>query len=241
MVKRIDIAMTPAEAELFPNADAYVVIDALRATTTIATLFARGLRQLRVVTDVASATASRTNSETLLFGEIGGLKPEGFDYGNSPAEAATLDLEGRDAVLMTSNGTKALCTVAELGPTASGALVNLSSVVRWGSSAAQAVVVCSGNHGARQFSLEDFAVAAEIVKALVVGSPGVQLGDAAKLSESLIESGLAIRNSAHAGITAALGFAADVDFAATENRAPSLPIVVEHGLGWAVLENRSSD
>ncbi|MBK6561805.1 hypothetical protein [Candidatus Amarobacter glycogenicus] len=49
MVEQIDIAMTPAEAEAKEPGATYIVVDAVRATTTIAALFHRGLRRLRVV------------------------------------------------------------------------------------------------------------------------------------------------------------------------------------------------
>src|SRR5215211_4551900 len=128
MVARVDIAMTPAEADLMPRADAYVVIDTLRATTVMAVLLHRGLRRLRAVGDIRDALAP-AQAGALLFGEEHGMRPEGFDYGNSPAQASTLDLTGRDAVHYTTNGTLAICAVATKGPTFAGSLVNLSAVV----------------------------------------------------------------------------------------------------------------
>ncbi len=237
MVSRIDIAMVPGEAALLPRADAYIVIDTLRATTTIATLFARGLRRLRVVTDLEAAFAAKADSGALLFGEVGGLPPEGFDYGNSPVEAETLGVEGREAVLMTSNGTKALCAVASLGPTVAASLVNVSEVIKWATESERVAIVCAGNHGALQFSLEDFAVAAAITRGLVERSGDVTLGDAARLAMAPGEPEQLIRVAEHAEVVRKLGLARDVDFAVTRDRAPSLPAVVEFGDGWAVLEN----
>ncbi len=229
--------MVPSEAEHFEKADAYVVIDALRATTTIATMFARGLRRLRTVTNIEAAFAAKTGPEILVFGEVRGLRPDGFDYGNSPVETGVLDLAGGEAVLMTSNGTKALCLVAGLGPTVAGSLVNLSAVVDWASVAERVLVVCAGNHGARSFSLEDFAVASCIVQELVSRSSSIVLGDAARLALTLETPEGMIHRSEHAEVTRALGFAQDIAFAGTRDREPSLPMVVEHGADWAVLEN----
>lgn len=234
---RIDIAMGPFEARDFGRADAYVVIDALRATTTIATMFARGLARLRTVTTLDAAFAARADPEILLFGEVKGLRPDGFDYGNSPVETGALDLAGREAVLMTSNGTKALCTVAGLGPTVAGSLVNLTSVVDWASEAERAVLVCAGNRGARGFSLEDFAVAACIVQELVGRSSSAVLGDAARLALALESPAGMIHRCEHAEVTRALGFADDIAFASTRDREPSLPMVVDHGTEWAILQN----
>ncbi|MGE3074365.1 MAG: 2-phosphosulfolactate phosphatase [Dehalococcoidia bacterium] len=238
MVSRIDIAMVPAEASVLEPADAYVVIDTLRATTTIAALFAGGIQRLRVVTRLEAAFQAKSKSGALLFGEVGGLPPAGFDFGNSPVEAEGLDVRGRDAILMTSNGTKALCAVAGLGPTATGALVNVSEVAAWAASADSVVLVCAGNHGARAFSLEDFAVAAAIVKRLVAASPAVALGDAGRLALTTDDPARLIRNAEHAGVIRGLGLGRDVEFATDADRATSLPVVLEFGDGWAVLEDR---
>jgi len=229
--------MVPSEAAHFGKADAYVVVDALRATTTIATMFARGLRRLRTVTNIEAAFAAKTGPEILVFGEVRGLRPDGFDYGNSPVETGVLDLAGGEAVLMTSNGTTALCLVASLGPAVAGSLVNLTRVVDWASAAERVVLVCAGNHGARGFSLEDFAVAACIVQELVGRSSSVVLGDAAHLAVTLESPEGMIHRSEHAEVTRALGFTDDITFAGTRDREPSLPTVVDHGTDWAILEN----
>jgi 2-phosphosulfolactate phosphatase len=238
VLERIDIAMTPAEALLLPVAGCYVVIDALRATTTIAALFHDGLKTLRVLADVDAAREYRSQPGTLLFGEEGGLRPEGFDYGNSPAEAAAVDVDGRDAVLVTSNGTVALCAVANRGVTVAGSLANLSAVARFASRHARVMVVCAGNGGARRFSLEDFAVAAAFVRQLSNGAPSVELGDAALLGSRVAAAEELMRASEHAGVTRRLGFAADVEYAVQRDIAPCVPMVDSFGDGWAVLKNR---
>lgn len=238
MLRRIDVALTPAEAQLLPPAACYAVIDALRATTTIAALFHRGLRELRVVSTLEAGRAARASPRTLLFGESGGLRPEGFDYGNSPAEAARLDPGGRDAVLVTSNGTVALCAVAASGVTVAASLVNLSAVAGFASGFDSVVAVCSGNAGARLFSLEDFAVAAELVRALSARQPAAALGDGALAALALADPASLIPRSAHAAVTRALGFEADIAFAMQRDAAPAVPAVAACGEGWAVLRDR---
>ncbi len=237
MNRRLDIAVTPAEALLMPAADCYVVVDALRATTTIAAMFHGGLARLRVVADLDSGLREK-GPGTLLFGEKGGLRPPGFDYGNSPAEAASLDLEGREATLVTSNGTVALCAVAGRGATVAGSLVNLSAVAAFCARMESVMVVCSGNGGARRFSLEDFAVAAALVRQLFATAPDAAPGDAAMLAFRIAAPERLIAVSEHAAVTRDLGFAADIEFATQRDIAPSVPVVVSHGDGWAMLENR---
>jgi 2-phosphosulfolactate phosphatase len=237
MVSRIDIAITPWELDALPAATSYVVIDALRATTSIAVLFHRGLESLRVVASLDEGRAAARQTGALLFGEEGGLRPAGFHYGNSPAEAATLDVSGKSAVLVTTNGTLAVCSVARRRPTFAGSLVNLSAVTGHLRSVQSVTLVCAGNAAGRLFSLEDFAVAAAFVQSLRVDSPTAQLGDAAGLAMGMRDPAELIPRSSHADVTRKLGFEADIAFASRLDAAPSVPAVVEAGAGWAVLRN----
>src|SRR5688572_26821218 len=120
MLKRIDVAVLPAEA-LSITADAYVVVDVLRASTTIAALFGRGLSDLVVVDDIEAARQLAARESRLLFGEVGGLRPDGFDYGNSPVEAQAAAVADRGAVLFTTNGTPALCSLGDRAAVYAGA------------------------------------------------------------------------------------------------------------------------
>lgn len=237
--RHIDIAMIPAEATVLPVADCYVVIDGLRATTTVATLFARGLHTLTVV-DTLDAGRALQRDGVLLFGEQGGLRPEGFDYGNSPVEAANLELAGRSAVLVTSNGTVALCAVARLGITVAGSLANLSAVASFARAHERVVVVCAGNDGARRFSLEDFAMAAALVQRIAEPREQWAFGDGARLALELASPHTLVSTSTHANVTRFLGFQADVEFASQSDTSAAVPLVTSFGDGWAVLENRSA-
>src|SRR5438067_8213769 len=107
---RISVAFVPALARQ-AEGSVCIVIDVLRASSTLVTMFDRGCRVVVVTPDVASARAGIAG-DRLLCGEQGGLPPDGFDYGNSPAEFDRLDLADREAVFCTSNGTVALCAVA---------------------------------------------------------------------------------------------------------------------------------
>lgn len=251
MVRRIDLALLPAEAEAIP-ADCFVVVDVLRATTTIAVLFERGLHDLVAVDDIDAARARAATEGRLLFGEVDGLPPEGFDHGNSPVEAFGLDLEGRRAVLFTTNGTRALCTVARRGAVFTGALVNRTAVVHAVSAFGRVCVVCAGTSHGRRFALEDFAASAALVQALARAHPGVETGDAAGLAmevpgyEEWIAPSLPQRvtgrsarflaGSEHGRALARIGLGADINIAAREDLTAVAPRVVEAGEGWARLE-----
>jgi len=89
------------------------VIDVIRATSTIATLFGSGVNSIIVAGTLDEAySLKKAFPDRLLCGEKGGLKPNGFDHGNSPLEFSTVDLSGRQAILKTTNGTVAFMKAA---------------------------------------------------------------------------------------------------------------------------------
>ena len=130
-----------------------VVIDVLRASTTIATALAHGATAVvprRSIDEARAAVAERPGG--LLGGERGGVKIAGFDLGNSPLEYTADRVAGRAVVITTTNGTAALaaCRAAEV---LVGAVVNRSAVVtaarRLAAARGSAAIhlVCAGTDG----------------------------------------------------------------------------------------------
>jgi 2-phosphosulfolactate phosphatase len=251
VLESIELALLPAEAAAV-DADCYLVVDVLRATTTIATLFGGGLTDLVVCDNIELARERALSDARLLFGEVGGLPPAGFDHGNSPVEARALDVTGRRAVLFTTNGTSALCALAARGTVVAAALSNASAVAGAGARVRRVAVVCAGNAGGARFSLEDFAAGGAIVQRLVRLAPNAELGDAAALAmtatgyDDMLAAGLPqragrsnrlITGSRHARGLVGLGLGADVFFALEEDTSAAVPTVIETGTGWARLED----
>ncbi len=84
-----------------------VVVDVIRAFTNAAFAFARGADRIYPVSGVDEALEfKQQNSEALVFGEVGGIPPAGFDSGNSPTHTDALDLSGRVIVQRTGAGTQ---------------------------------------------------------------------------------------------------------------------------------------
>jgi 2-phosphosulfolactate phosphatase len=84
-----------------------IVIDVLRAFTNAAVAFSRGASEIHPVGTVEEALASKEqNPNALVAGEVGGLPPEGFDFGNSPTQTDKLDLRGKIIVQRTGAGTQ---------------------------------------------------------------------------------------------------------------------------------------
>lgn len=236
MVSRISIALLPSEAAL-AAADCSIVVDTLRATTTLAALFARGLVEVWVASDIDLARRLAADHGAVLLGEVGGLPPAGFAMGNSPLEVMQRGLASQRAVLFTTNGTKALCEVAPRGVTFAGAMVNASAVARAARRFERVRLVCAGESGGRGFALEDFAVAAAIAEVLGRGSDGVERDDAATLASASDEHLRRrwIGEAAHAGVLRALGLSEDISFASEPDTLSCAPYVAEFGDGWARL------
>lgn len=148
-----------------------VVIDVLRASTSIATALEAGATAVWPTPSVAVARATRDRlpAGTLLGGERGGLPPAGFDLGNSPLDYTPARVGGRAVVVTTTNGTAALAACRDARAVVIGALVNRAAVAaflrRRGSGPDRVAVhlVCAGTDGA--VSGEDVLGAGAIVDA----------------------------------------------------------------------------
>jgi 2-phosphosulfolactate phosphatase len=86
-----------------------VVIDVIRAFTNAAFAFSRGAKEIYPVSTVEEAFKFKTEvPDSLACGEVGGMPPEGFDFGNSPTQTKTLDLDGCIIVQRTGAGTQGI-------------------------------------------------------------------------------------------------------------------------------------
>lgn len=131
----VDVLLTPAElsrAVRLGATDVAIVIDVIRATTTLTVLFDGGCARVLVAGDIpeARAFAAGHPGAYLLAGEVGGLRPPGFDFGNSPVELAAADLRGREVIFATTNGTRALHACAGARAILAGSLRNATAVCR---------------------------------------------------------------------------------------------------------------
>jgi hypothetical protein len=128
MAVTLHVALDPRDPA---PADVAIVVDCIRATTTISHALDTGYASVTCVGEIDDAHAERAEG-VLLGGERHGVMIEGFDLGNSPAEYAVQ--RGERIVLTTTNGTRAILqAVAESTTVLVGALVN-----------AQALAACSG-------------------------------------------------------------------------------------------------
>jgi 2-phosphosulfolactate phosphatase len=86
-----------------------VVIDVIRAFTNAAFAFSRGAKEIFPVSGVEEALQLKAQTpNSLVCGEVGGLPPEGFDFGNSPSQTNLLDLGGKIIIQRTGAGTQGI-------------------------------------------------------------------------------------------------------------------------------------
>jgi 2-phosphosulfolactate phosphatase len=155
---RIDVAFTPVETARAPIG---VVVDVLRATSTIAQALASGYRRVLCCAEIEDALALRAEiPDSLVGGERKAVQVEGFDVGASPREF--LEPRADTLILSTTNGTRAILETAQrCEEVVLGSMLNLGAVAR-ASADRDAVVVCAGFQGA--FALDDAYCAGRIVQ-----------------------------------------------------------------------------
>lgn len=233
--------MLPSEVPSL-GGDCVVVIDTFRATTMIATLLDHGASSICAFAEEQAARADATARGAILAGERGGLPPAGFDMGNSPAQVDGR-VAGRDVVLFTTNGTRAL--VGHSVPVFTGAMVNASAAAQLADFYSHIVLVCAGNAGGRRFSMEDFATAGTIA-AMMSAHAQLDGGDGLNLARLLLTDDPAIAleraqqilpQTHHADYMRTLDLGDDITFASEPNRFDVLPRVVASGPGWTRLKS----
>ncbi|MFV2069870.1 MAG: 2-phosphosulfolactate phosphatase [Pirellulales bacterium] len=151
MPARIDVHLLPQLTSADRLAGKTVVmIDLLRAGTTIVEALASGARQIRPCLEVDEAwrlAETFPPDEVLLGGERGGEPIDGFQLGNSPGEYTEQAVRGKTIVFTTTNGTRALACCQRADTTWIGALVNLSALCRRLEPCQEVAILCAGTAG----------------------------------------------------------------------------------------------
>jgi len=234
---RLDVALTPTLLADF-SGRVCIVVDVLRASSTIVTMLERGAQEVLLAPTVEEARGLHQElPRYLLCGEEGGLPPSGFDYGNSPSEFSALDLRGQRAILCTSNGTKAILAAAGAPLVLVGCLLNATAVASAACREAAArglgiAVVCAGEEGGSTFAAEDALGAGAIVDAIVDSSrrspTASETTDEARAALEYYRAQrgreeTALRETAHGRDLLALGFGQDLAFCAQRDSLAAVP------------------
>ena len=232
---RIDVffgtaGLTPSDAA----GRVVVVIDVLRASTSIATALANGARAvipLDSTDEVVMRAKAFERSEVKLAGERQMRPIPGFDLGNSPREFTRENVEGKTVLLSTTNGTAAIIALQGPRDVVIGSYVNFSAVLamlrtalRGGTDVA---ILCAGRD--KQFSLEDAACAGRYVHHAMRRRTDIAVNDAAfasmlldrRYSDNLMRLFSA---SAHGRALSEAGYGDDLADCAAIDAYPIIPI-----------------
>jgi 2-phosphosulfolactate phosphatase len=237
---KIDVFFSPVAVTAPDTAGrTVVVVDVLRATTSIAVALFNGAKAVVPAVSTEEALRLAQNLErddVVLAGERKSVRVPGFALGNSPLEFTAEVVRGKTVVLATTNGTPAFQCVGNAREVIVMAAVNFGVVVtKCRSVLAQhgdLVILCSGRE--KQFALEDAFAAGRLAKVLLPegGLRRVQLNDGGLASLELArhygEKWLrAMRASTHGQDLEELGFGEDIKACAVENTHPVLALYAE--------------
>ncbi len=229
---RIDVLLGEARTAPVDVADRVViVIDVLRAATTVATALSNGALAVVPFDDVDDTRRAarayeqpmadtKTLNYPLTAGERAMVRIAGFDLGNSPLEYTRDVVQDKTILFTTTNGTAALVATQHSRASFFGALVNATATV---DAVAQfldtergpagVTIVCAGTEGA--VALEDVVCAARLVRGLQAARPKTSITDSTRIALlaelPYVDNARSLsRDAVHARSLASAGFAADV-------------------------------
>lgn len=220
--------MSPALLPLYDiRHSAVVIIDVLRATSTIATALHNGAAQVIPVASVERCIQLGESLQAITAGERDGIIAPGLQQGNSPFEYPPEFIRGKTLVLTTTNGTRLLHMAAAAAEILTGSFPNLSSVCAYLQHRQLPVVLaCAGWKD--RINLEDTLFAGAVVSRL---RPFFRVDcDAALIAESLYRQSrqdlfAAISRATHFHRLSRFGLEKDIHYCLTEDIAPALPLL----------------
>jgi len=227
--KRIEVCFTPGEYEYFKGEyDIVVVIDVLRATSAICAAFDNGIKSIIPVATIDEARDYQKKGY-LVGAERKGQIVEGFDFGNSPYSYMKEELRGKEVVLSTTNGTKALSIASDAPTVVVGALNNLDALAKWLSEQDKNILcLCSGWQD--KFNLEDTICAGALCDQLIQTGKFTSTEDSSIAAKYLYISAWDnplgfLKSSSHRRRLKNLNLNEDIKYCLTPNKTTVIPIL----------------
>jgi 2-phosphosulfolactate phosphatase len=160
-----------------------IVIDSLRATSTILTALYQGSKLVIPVETVGQALQFHGQKNTVLIGERYCKKVNGFDLGNSPQEISKVDLSDKTVVITSTNGTKALQKVKKAPHILVGCFLNMTHCIQQALSYKKDIlIICAGRRG--QFAIEDGLTAGMMIYYLRHNKADIEISDISLMLEN---------------------------------------------------------
>lgn len=229
--------------ELYFTGKTTVVIDILRATSTIITAISNGAKEIVPVASIEFAvkvSGGMFGGQTLLGGERNTKKIEGFALGNSPFEYSNDIVNGKSIVFYTTNGTKSIAKAKYSENLICAAFLNISSIINYLISLNKDVeIICAGRQN--YFSLEDSVCAGMLVTKIQNHLANIELNDSAKASKVLYDKFgedilSMLKQSDHGKILVENGFASDLEYCSKVDMFDTIPYYTN-----GVLKNFKTD
>lgn len=245
---RVQIYYSPADliaVQSDPN-DVYIVIDVVRATTTLAVLFDRHIERVFTANTLEQAQdAARLYPSRLLAGERHARPLPGFDYGNSPAQFSELELSGHELILTTTNGTRAFHACPSQSVRLAGCFYNAHAVTSHALALAQerqsnVVIVCAAE--SNYFALDDATCAGYLAIEVQRQYPAITVSDDVYAGVALYNTYAPPKLADYANSARSVreaNFERDLDFCMSIDGSKAIPMVVgvEDETGLLVIEN----
>ncbi len=228
----LDVTFTAEELRAVDVADTtVVVVDVLRATTTITAALGAGALGLWAVTTPEAARGLGQSMAAITAGERGGRQIPGLDLGNSPMEHASPTVAGRRIALTTSNGTRVIALAADAPTILLGCFNNIGALTRIlrETEHPRILVACAGTAEGTRVTPEDILFAGDLVSRLERGD-GI-LGGGATVARDYAaqrcgDVAAVLRESPAGRNLVDLGFEEDLDWASHLDSTDVVPRVV---------------
>ena len=224
-MKSVDVCLTHQDFDNYDHkGKIVVVIDVLRATSTINTLLFLGANHVKPVGSLEECKVLKED-DYIIMAERMGKKVEGFDYGNSPPKLKEENIKGKKIAIATSNGSKAIIKSEGSKRTILCSFLNIESVVNLiKKSESDVILLCSGWLG--KTNLEDTLCAGGIVSGLdnfeIESDTALMAKALHNNTDDILET---MKLSSHAKRLSGYDNKVDIEFCSRVNTQPIVPIL----------------
>lgn len=229
--RTLEVCFSPALIQLHDvSSSIVVVIDVLRATSSMCVAFAHGVRSIVPVSTTEESKAYKEKG-FLIGAERNGEMVDGFDLGNSPFSYMDARVFGKDIALSTTNGTQAIAAAKDAHMLVAGSFLNLDYLCDWLLQKDKNVLLlCSG--WKNSFNLEDTLFAGAVAQKLLPHFELNRMRDAVLASIHLYnlaknDLNAFLEQSSHRKRLEKLQISKDIEYCLTPNQAPVIPVLVD--------------
>lgn len=223
-----DVVFTPSGITPADKGGICVVVDILRASSSMVTALENGSSGIYPVTEPAEALSLANGTDVLACGERNGARLPGFHLGNSPREFTRHAVAGRYLAMSTTNGTAAIRAAMRFHRTLVGCFLNAPAISSFlAESGLDVTIVCAGREGL--FSIEDTLCAG-----MIMSAAHGDMSDTARASWAMFEAleddlERILAESQHGRFLREIGFAEDISFCSRAGTTNVIPEVFPTG------------